>query len=99
MNKTIVILIAVALLNIAHLLAQIEQTAECGKTVVVTATPSPGYRFLYWSDDTTNTNPVREVPVTKDLQPITDYEAVFVADTTETFHRPSSAHQEPRFDK
>ena len=32
-------------------------------TVTVTATPKEGYKFLYWEDDQTNTNPVREVTI------------------------------------
>ena len=32
-------------------------------TVTVTATPKEGYKFLYWADDQTNTNPVREVTI------------------------------------
>ena len=32
-------------------------------TVTLTATPAEGYKFLYWEDDQTNTNPVREVTI------------------------------------
>ena len=32
-------------------------------TVKLTATPAEGYKFLYWEDDQTNTNPVREVTI------------------------------------
>ena len=31
--------------------------------MTVTATPKEGYKFLYWADDQTNTNPVREVTI------------------------------------
>ena len=32
-------------------------------TVTLTATPKEGYKFLYWDDDHSNTNPVREVTI------------------------------------
>ena len=32
-------------------------------TVTLKATPAEGYKFLYWEDDQTNTNPVREVTI------------------------------------
>ena len=32
-------------------------------TVKLTATPKEGYKFLYWEDEPTNTNPVREVTI------------------------------------
>lgn len=59
--------------------AQTETTATCGQTVTITATPDAGYKFLYWSDDPTNTNPVRDVEVNADMELITNFEAVFTA--------------------
>jgi hypothetical protein len=32
-------------------------------TVTLTATPAEGYKFLYWDDDQSNTNPVREMTI------------------------------------
>ena len=43
----------------------------CGKKVKITATPKTGYEFVQWSDG--NTEPSREVIVTKDL----DLTAIF----------------------
>ena len=45
-------------------------------TVTLTATPAEGYKFLYWEDDQTNTNPVREVTIESGLADMT-YTAVF----------------------
>ena len=45
-------------------------------TVTLTATPAEGYKFLYWEDDETNTNPVREVTIESGLADKT-YKAVF----------------------
>ena len=45
-------------------------------TVTLKATPAEGYKFLYWEDDQTNTNPVREVTIESGLADKT-YKAVF----------------------
>ena len=45
-------------------------------TVKLTATPAEGYKFLYWEDDQTNTNPVREVTIESGMADKT-YKAVF----------------------
>jgi len=45
-------------------------------TVTLTATPKEGYKFLYWEDDQTNTNPVREVTIESGMADKT-YKAVF----------------------
>ena len=45
-------------------------------TVKLTATPKEGYKFLYWEDDQTNTNPVREVTIESGMADKT-YKAVF----------------------
>ena len=45
-------------------------------TVTLTATPAEGYKFLYWDDDHTNTNPVREVTIESGMADKT-YKAVF----------------------
>ena len=45
-------------------------------TVKLTATPKEGYKFLYWDDDPTNTNPVREVTIEPGEDDMT-YKAVF----------------------
>ena len=45
-------------------------------TVTLTATPKEGYKFLYWADDQTNTNPVREVTIESGMADMT-YTAVF----------------------
>ena len=45
-------------------------------TVTLTATPAEGYKFLYWADDQTNTNPVREVTIEPGEADMT-YTAVF----------------------
>ena len=45
-------------------------------TVTLKATPKEGYKFLYWEDDQTNTNPVREVTIESGLADKT-YKAVF----------------------
>ena len=45
-------------------------------TVTLTATPKEGYKFLYWEDDQTNTNPVREVTIESGMADMT-YTAVF----------------------
>lgn len=45
-------------------------------TVTLTATPAEGYKFLYWEDDQTNTNPVREVTIEPGEADMT-YKAVF----------------------
>jgi uncharacterized repeat protein (TIGR02543 family) len=45
-------------------------------TVTLTATPKEGYKFLYWEDDPTNTNPVREVTIESGMADKT-YTAVF----------------------
>ena len=45
-------------------------------TVTLTATPKEGYKFLYWADDQTNTNPVREVTIESGMADMT-YKAVF----------------------
>ena len=45
-------------------------------TVKLTATPAEGYKFLYWEDDQTNTNPVREVTIEPGMADMT-YKAVF----------------------
>jgi uncharacterized repeat protein (TIGR02543 family) len=44
--------------------------------VTLTATPAEGYTFLYWEDDQTNTNPVREVTIESGMADMT-YKAVF----------------------
>ena len=44
-----------------------------GTDVTFEAKPYSGYEFYYWKDDTTNTNPVRTVTISKD----TTFEAVF----------------------
>ena len=45
-------------------------------TVTLKATPKEGYKFLYWDDDPTNTNPVREVTIESGMADKT-YKAVF----------------------
>ncbi len=45
-------------------------------TVTLKATPKEGYKFLYWEDDQTNTNPVREVTIESGMADMT-YKAVF----------------------
>ena len=45
-------------------------------TVTLKATPAEGYKFLYWEDDHTNTNPVREVTIESGMADKT-YKAVF----------------------
>ena len=45
-------------------------------TVRLKATPAEGYKFLYWEDDQTNTNPVREVTIESGMADKT-YKAVF----------------------
>ena len=45
-------------------------------TVKLKATPAEGYKFLYWEDDQTNTNPVREVTIESGMADKT-YKAVF----------------------
>lgn len=45
-------------------------------TVTLKATPAEGYKFLYWEDGQTNTNPVREVAIESGLADMT-YKAVF----------------------
>ena len=45
-------------------------------TVKLTATPKEGYKFLYWADAPTNTNPVREVTIESGMADKT-YTAVF----------------------
>lgn len=47
-------------------------------TVTLKATPAEGYKFLYWEDDHTNTNPVREVTIESGMADKT-YKAVFAA--------------------
>jgi len=49
-------------------------------TVTLKATPAEGYKFLYWEDDQTNTNPVREVTIESGMADKT-YKAVFAAIT------------------
>ena len=49
-------------------------------TVTLTATPAEGYKFLYWEDDKTNTNPVREVTIESGMADMT-YTAVFAEPT------------------
>ena len=45
-------------------------------TVTLKATPAEGYKFLYWADDQSNTNPVREVTIESGMADKT-YKAVF----------------------
>ena len=45
-------------------------------TVKLKATPAEGYKFLYWEDDQTNTNPIREVTIESGVADMT-YKAVF----------------------
>jgi len=45
-------------------------------TVTLKATPAEGYKFLYWEDDQSNTNPVREVTIESGMADKT-YKAVF----------------------
>ena len=45
-------------------------------TVKLKATPAEGYKFLYWADDQSNTNPVREVTIESGMADKT-YKAVF----------------------
>lgn len=45
-------------------------------TVTLKATPAEGYKFLYWEDDQTNTNLVREVTIESGMADKT-YKAVF----------------------
>ena len=45
-------------------------------TVTLKATPKEGYKFLYWEDDQTNTNPVREMTIEPGEADMT-YTAVF----------------------
>ena len=45
-------------------------------TVTLKATPAEGYKFLYWEDDHSNTNPVREVTIESGMDDMT-YKAVF----------------------
>ena len=45
-------------------------------TVTLKATPAEGYKFLYWEDEPTNTNPVREVTIESGMADKT-YKAVF----------------------
>ena len=51
-------------------------TVAKAATVTLTATPKEGYKFLYWEDDQTNTNPVREVTIEPGEADMT-YTAVF----------------------
>lgn len=85
MKKYLTIVAALLMLNTASAFAQTEtkteETATCGQTVTITATPDAGYKFLYWADDHDNTNPVREVEVNADMELTTNYEAVFTAAT------------------
>ncbi|UKK51468.1 InlB B-repeat-containing protein [Prevotella sp. E13-17] len=55
-----------------------DDTFTVAKTATVTlkATPAEGYKFLYWEDDQTNTNPVREVTIESGMADMT-YKAVF----------------------
>ena len=85
MKKTI-LMVAAALMSCmtgawaqSEATAQTETTATCGQTVIITATADAGYKFLYWSDDPTNTNPEREVEVNAEMELITNFEAVFGA--------------------
>lgn len=82
MKKTILMVAAALMSCMTSAWAQsapTEATATCGQTVTITAKPDAGYKFLYWSDDPTNTNPVREVEVNADMELVTNYEAVFAA--------------------
>ena len=45
-------------------------------TVKLKATPAEGYKFLYWEDDQTNANPIREVTIESGMADKT-YKAVF----------------------
>ena len=45
-------------------------------TVTLKATSAEGYKFLYWEDDQTNTNPVRKVTIESGMADMT-YKAVF----------------------
>ena len=51
-------------------------TVAKAATVTLKATPAEGYKFLYWEDDQTNTNPVREVTIESGMADKT-YKAVF----------------------
>ncbi len=53
-----------------------QTTAKCGETVTITATPDAGYKFLYWDDNHSLTNPTRDVTI-DDKTTIYDYVAVF----------------------
>jgi len=75
MKKILLTLVAFLTLSLSTY-AQTEATAKCGETVVITATADPGYKFLYWDDDHANTNPVREITVSSDLE-LLEYQAVF----------------------
>ena len=77
MKKTILMAAAALMSCMTSGFAQNQATATCGQTVTITATADSGYKFLYWADDHTNTNPVREVEVNADMELTTNYEAVF----------------------
>jgi len=77
MKKNLLILMALMTLGTLSSKAQTSATATCGETVVITATADPGYKFLYWADDHTNTNPVREITITADTKIEEEYIAVF----------------------
>ncbi|MCQ2330613.1 MAG: hypothetical protein MJZ55_01340 [Paludibacteraceae bacterium] len=79
MKKTILMAAAALMSCMTSAFAQNQTTATCGQTVTITAKPDAGYKFLYWSDDHSITNPVREVEVNADMELITNFEAVFTA--------------------
>lgn len=79
MKKTILMAAAALMSCMTSAFAQNQTTATCGQIVTITAKPDAGYKFLYWSDDPTNTNPEREVEVNADMELVTNYEAVFAA--------------------
>lgn len=76
MKKTILMVAAALLSCMTSAFAQTETTAKCGQTVTITATPDAGYKFLYWDDDHTNTNPVRDILIDENTT-LYDYVAVF----------------------
>lgn len=78
MKKNLLILAALLTLHTMSVNAQTETSAnaKCGQTVTITATPDPGYKFLYWDDDHSLTNPTRDVTIDANTS-VYDYVAVF----------------------
>lgn len=51
-----------------------QKDVDCGSKVKIEATAKTGYKFLYWEDDHTNTNPVR---IVENVQVAVTLKAVF----------------------